>query len=1059
MKPLKLTMHHFGPFTDETIDFTKLDKELFLITGPTGSGKTTIFDGLCYALYGEASNTHRQSKEMKSQFGDPFDMMWVDFTFGLRDRVYRVKRIPEQERKKERGEGTAKQKHEAELYDCTDGVEVLLSSSVAGVGEKVVDIMGINANQFRQIVMLPQGEFSKLLKAKEEERIELLKSIFRMELYNTLKEKVSTALKDIRKKREALKVELDTEAGHIRCGEGGELAAVLANNSHTTDYVLALTHKEIEADYTEIKTLEKSENQTAAVLEGLRITLAAGEQLNSQFEQLDKQKEKRLGLEAQKIEMTQKEERLSLSKKIKTIKPYKESWQHQKSKLEQAKKALEETKNRRDKILTDLKKSEAEYHRVMAPEYDREIETLSHKLETQKRLAEGLGAYTLKSQALAKAQISRADLEKKAERKELDEAALKKLGQDQTAVERDLLTLDKTLQSTGFAIQTLEGRQEKAEEALEIYQDIEGWQKEIVGLRAEWKILQTKIKGRQDEYEQLLAKQRTQAAAGLAKTLTDKTPCPVCGSLHHPQKAILKTDEAVSEDVLKALSKSLKTLEETSAKTKERGKYLSESIEKSRKDFKRRLEGAITTAQDTAEIDSVALKALDQQIKEETEILQTKAKNTDKQLKAKTKEKTSIAKVMAELEKQLEAYGNLSEPLKALREEESMLRGQTLQMRETLETLIAAVGFGEGLDKADWLLKKINSFNTNTAALIQEKKGYKNNTQSQYQKLKQTGAEVGADFKNETDSLTKAEKEAETLGSQFQEVLKAAGLTEESIKAFSLQAGETEESLEAGIEAYRFDLKSTIQRIDELSHGLKDKKPSDLAAYREQAQQHSQTIEAIQKRVTLLNEKIGQNQKQIKKIQALLEALEAVEQLQGIYTHLDQTIKGTLAGRPKISFERYILSAYLQDILESANIFLEKMSSGRYRLEVMGNFSQTGNRGLEIEVVDAYTGQRRSANTLSGGETFMAALSMALGLSDIVQSYAGGISLDTIFIDEGFATLDPEALDNAINCLSAIKNDGRTVGIISHVEELKDRIDTKILVKKTEAGSHIQIFE
>lgn len=189
----------------------------------------------------------------------------------------------------------------------------------------------------------------------------------------------------------------------------------------------------------------------------------------------------------------------------------------------------------------------------------------------------------------------------------------------------------------------------------------------------------------------------------------------------------------------------------------------------------------------------------------------------------------------------------------------------------------------------------------------------------------------------------------------------------------------------------------------------------------------------------------------------MVQELKEVERLQGIYTHLDQTIKGTLAGKPKISFERYILSAYLQDILESANVFLERMSSGRYRLEVMGDFKQSGNRGLEIEVVDAYTGLRRSANTLSGGETFMAALSMALGLSDIVQSYAGGISLDTIFIDEGFATLDPEALDNAISCLLSIKNDGRTVGIISHVEELKDRIDTKIIVEKTEAGSHIDI--
>ena len=195
MKPIALYMHHFGPFMEEQIDFTRLDKELFLITGPTGSGKTTIFDGLCYALYGEGSNTFRQSREMKSQFGDPLEMMWVDFTFELREKTYRIKRIPEQDRKKERGQGTARQKHEAVLYEIAGGEEKLISASVAEVGEKVQEILGINANQFRQIVMLPQGEFSRLLKAREEERVELLKSIFRMDLYNTLKDKVASGLR------------------------------------------------------------------------------------------------------------------------------------------------------------------------------------------------------------------------------------------------------------------------------------------------------------------------------------------------------------------------------------------------------------------------------------------------------------------------------------------------------------------------------------------------------------------------------------------------------------------------------------------------------------------------------------------------------------------------------------------------------------------------------------------------------------------------------------------------------------------------------------------------
>ena len=354
-------------------------------------------------------------------------------------------------------------------------------------------------------------------------------------------------------------------------------------------------------------------------------------------------------------------------------------------------------------------------------------------------------------------------------------------------------------------------------------------------------------------------------------------------------------------------------------------------------------------------------------------------------------------------------------------------------------------------------MKKVESFERNTSALIAEKKGYKDNIQANHQKLLQEEAVQAANFKNGSQALEKAAEEEIKLSEDYSRALRDAGLTPEIYAGCHNMSDEAIQTMEAGLEQYRFNLKSTAERVQELEDGLRDKKPIELTRYREDQQALEAQIEGYRREITILNEKITQNRQQIGKIEGLVQELKEVERLQGIYTHLDQTIKGTLAGKPKISFERYILSAYLQDILESANVFLESMSSGRYRLEVMGDFKQSGNRGLEIEVVDAYTGLRRSANTLSGGETFMAALSMALGLSDIVQSYAGGISLDTIFIDEGFATLDPEALDNAISCLLSIKNDGRTVGIISHVEELKDRIDTKIIVEKTEAGSHIDI--
>ena len=456
--------------------------------------------------------------------------------------------------------------------------------------------------------------------------------------------------------------------------------------------------------------------------------------------------------------------------------------------------------------------------------------------------------------------------------------------------------------------------------------------------------------------------------------------------------------------------------------------------------------------------DKAAVSALKKNLEESFEVLHARCQSAEKQLKAKQKEKGGLESVAKKLKTQLESYGALEGQLKEAREEAGLLRGQLSQMEEQIKNLAEILKFPPEMENPKAFLKKVESFERNTSALIAEKKGYKDNIQAKHQKLLQEEAVQAANYKSGSQVLEKAAEEESKLNEDYSRALRDAGLTPETYAGCHSMSDEAIQTMEEELTQYRFNLKSTAERVRELEDGLRDKNPVELTRYRESQQTLEAQIEGYRREITLLNEKIAQNRQQIGKIEGLVQELKEVERLQGIYTHLDQTIKGTLAGKPKISFERYILSAYLQDILESANVFLERMSSGRYRLEVMGDFRQSGNRGLEIEVVDAYTGLRRSANTLSGGETFMAALSMALGLSDIVQSYAGGISLDTIFIDEGFATLDPEALDNAISCLLAIKNDGRTVGIISHVEELKDRIDTKIIVEKTEAGSHIDIF-
>lgn len=1054
MKPIALYMHHFGPFVEESIDFTQLDKELFLITGPTGSGKTTIFDGLCYALYGEGSNTFRQSREMKSQFGDPLEMMWVDFTFELREKTYRVRRIPEQDRKKERGQGTARQKHEAVLYEIAGGEEKLISASVAEVGEKIQEILGINANQFRQIVMLPQGEFSRLLKAKEEERVELLKSIFRMDLYNNLKDRVASGLREIRGRHNDLSVEIETERQHIKCGESSELAEILAQNDKTMDYVLDLTRKEIEADTAQIDALTEKEKQAVKALDQLRVTMTAAEQINSQFEQLESQKARLKALEDEGESVREKEEALALSKKALAVKPYEEAWTRARHKKEGAAADLKSARERLEACRKALEKSKEEYEKVSAPAYSALIEQLQEKLEVEKRLAESLRGFEEKHSGLQKRSEELRRLEEKGERQKQDSESLKKMEHESYTLDKEIFELEKTAQKSGHELENLTGQQKRVEEALEIYRLIEEREQRIAALRTEWKENQNRIKAQESACQALLERQRQQTAAGLAAGLEEGKPCPVCGSVHHPQKA--EAAEAIDEAVLSENTEALNALKIKSGSLKNEGTLQRREIETRRTELLGRL-AEIMPVEEGVLPAKAMVTARQESLAESFEVLHVKCQNAEKQLKAKQKEKSGLEAVAKKLKAQLESYGALEEQLKAAREETGLLRGQLSQMEAQIKTLAETLKFPPEMENPKEFLKKIESFERNTSALIAEKKGYKDNTQANYQKLLQEEAVQAANYKSGSHTQEKAEEEEVRLNSDYSAALGKAGLTPEDYAGCHNMTDEAIRAAENELTQYHFSLKSTAERVQELEDGLKDKKPVELACYREDQQVLEQQLESCRREATILNEKIGQNRRQIAKIEGLAQELKEVERLQGIYTHLDQTIKGTLAGKPKISFERYILSAYLQDILESANVFLEKMTSGRYRLEVMGDFKQSGNRGLEIEVVDAYTGLRRSANTLSGGETFMAALSMALGLSDIVQSYAGGISLDTIFIDEGFATLDPEALDNAISCLLAIKNDGRTVGIISHVEELKDRIDTKIVVEKTEAGSHIDI--
>ena len=1044
MRPLRLTMHHFGPFLDETVDFEKLGRELFLITGPTGSGKTTIFDGMCYALYGEGSNSFRQSREMKSQFGDPLEMMWVEFVFTLRDKTYKIRRVPEQERRRARGEGTALQKHEVALYALAGDEERLISASVEEIRTLVPELMGINANQFRQIVMLPQGEFSRLLKAPVDERAELLKSIFRMDLYQKLREKMSGRLRAVREERSVLVTKIASETEHLVAGESEALAKALAEGADTA-YLLTLVQQTADEDAARAQSLAAEEAEAKKRLAAAELLLAAAKQVNARFAQLTDYQKKQAALAAQAEAMAEETKNLERAEAALRVLPDQEKLLTAQQKLLAAEQESADLAARWQAVSESAQALEADRQTVTSETFEAALAALRRQAELREKLLGQWKIYGEKRREQEKQSASVKALEQKfmaVKKAALALESQRQCCQDNAAAK---LALIERCRSLEWEIKAQREFLSKLSEMDKDFAEIESAEQTMAALREQWKVAKLKWQRQAAALETARAGHLENLACVLAAELSEGEPCPVCGSVHHLKKpeppasfvddAALKALEQEVQAALKARDDLAREGQYEARKQRERSQALKEKIAALDMDLK----------------DAAAVKEKIAAAEQALEGLEKSRTQAAAELDVLEKKSAADQKTLASLEREAADEEALAESLKQETSLGEQLLGQVKTLGEQLKADLKSAALEMDLEAPDFA-ETLKVAAKESTSVYEAQLGYKENTLREVQRFKEELASLEATRKLRTADVKAYGAEAASAETAFQAALNREKLSEE---AFALYRGVSRESLAAKatvLKNYEFEVRETAGRVAELTAELAGKSPVDLAegeadraALEAEAEGLRTQAEEIQRRMTV-------NARQAEKLKTLQAKLTSAEAQMGLCLRLDETLKGTVKGRAKISFERYILSAYLQDILESANLFLEDMSAGRYRLEVM---TEGGGRGLDIEVVDAYTGFRRSANTLSGGETFMAALAMALGLSDSVQSAAGGISLETIFIDEGFATLDPEALDKAISCLLTIKDDGRMVGIISHVEELKERIDTKITVTKTESGSHI----
>ena len=918
MRPLKLTIAGFGPYAGvEVLDFACLGTGgLYLITGDTGAGKTTIFDAITFALFGKASGESREPSMLRSKYTKPEDPTYVELTFAYGGKQYTVLRNPEYERAKTRGTGTTRQPADAQLT-YPDGSIV---TKLKDVDKAIGDILGLSSEQFSQVAMISQGEFRRLLQADTKDRQKIFRDIFGTGLFVTLQNQLKEQAGELRDQRDRADRSIRQYIDGTVCGSDSALAENVTkakNGEMPLNEVLELLDSLIQEDRDAQAELNTRLTQAEQDAESLTAQLAKAQAYTNAKKALI---QKETQAQSQKQALAQYQEALD---------------------------AARETYEEQNALGTRITQIE-----LLLPSYDeldKQLAALSDanaKLAAAKQLQEA----SVTTQTALAAQIT--DL--KNEQKELVTAAVEK---------EKLITQQKLLSDRLTQLRVLSQQLERLDRENALLK-----QKQDEFVAAE------EISSRLGQIYEAMHKAFLYEQAGiLAGGLTEGTPCPVCGSIHHPTKAVPSENAPTEADVKKAKKDYEKAQKLTDGALKDvstqKGTVLTAREEVCRQ---------LGTLLDGIDPES-AKNALDTQI--QTLIVQT-----------------------GELEKRLLETNGKLERLAALDalipKKENELRGVQSKLSQAKEQAAAWSAAADQLQEQVAQLREKLTFPDKAAAT-----GQKLQLQAELTKLKKAVSDAEAAFSAGKEALAGTTAAMEQLRAQL--------------------SGETEADL-----------------------GQLEAEKAELSKLRTQ-------IAAQQKE---LHSRITTNETAQRSIEKKSAEMEALERKYSWMKALADTANGTLSGKEKIMLETYIQTTYFDRILQRANLRLQKMSGGQYDLK---RRRTAGNRqsqsGLELDIVDHINTTQRSVNTLSGGEAFLASLALALGLSDEVQM-STGIRLDTLFVDEGFGSLDCEALNKAYSTLASLTEGNRLVGIISHVAELKERVDKQILVKKDpQGGSTAQI--
>lgn len=924
MKPLKLTMSAFGSYAGKNvIDFTGQQQGIFLITGDTGAGKTTIFDAITYALYNQTSGGERNGNMMRSQYAQPETETYVELEFLYRGQTYRVCRNPDYKITKTLKNGKIREQKVPHSVELTLPDGTVFPEKKNATDAKIIEILGLTADQFSQIVMIAQGDFLKLLYTKSDERKMIFSKLFRTDIYWKIQE-------NLRRKS----MEMDERIQeNDRAFEQEKSRIILLPESEE----LPLDEL-VERLRERLKDALKEQNLRRANVEELNKKITKYEEINKLFVSLEKIRQTGKELEARQAESKERRQQIENARKADKVLVAEQQNLRQQQEVEQSAQAIakmEETLTNNQEMFETLKTQQQEA----------EAEQKREAADTQKKmlaLEQSFPSYEALQNARA------------------EEQQAKKVWEDLGK------TSEESFHKQEAGIAALKEQQKRQEQAVE--QTKKNWEQTSLSASES-------AKHYEHMYEAFLKEQ----AGILAENLSAGCPCPVCGSTVHPDPAKL-SDHAVTELEVEQAKKTRAAAEE-----KRDMAYAAFEAEKTEKQ-------KLAQAVEKEEADFVLAQTIAKQQRKEAEQNYVSLQKIAEQIREKL-----VYPSLAEAKKQ---YAAMQKALEAAEQEIERKRQKVSELAEAMNTL----------------------------------KG---------QKLA------------EEENQKTAKKLAAKTEKEYAKLLEKSGFVSEETYHLAILPERSRSKLEREEKEYESQCLRQQSEQKLLEKQVSGKTYTDTTELNEQLKAEKQALKEAEKTYMELHTAYENDRSVLQNCAVYLEKGKKLESEDQVIKSLSKTANGRLSSSAKIDFETYIQRQYFKQIIHEANKRLLTMSNHQFilKLKEEANTGRKTNEGLDLSVYSLVTDSERDVKTLSGGESFLAALAMALGLSDIVERSAGAIHPDMMFIDEGFGSLDAQSRQQAIEVLAELAGDSRMVGIISHVTELKEQIDRKLVVSRTDKGS------